>query len=144
MSAADRHVPDLLGVSDEDVWEYSTAIRSLIQEKELRNIETYRLIDLIGNHDGELSREKYLLHAGCYRRELVARFTSPGLDCREVVRNDKDVCMTYKGYVKFLSRDLENSLISHEASKDGGSKKQYKRHIERIAYDMIGRGKVSG
>ena len=131
---------DLMGISDAEVWDYSTAVRQIIVDKELSHIKTLRIVDLLGHSDTEkLNREEYLIHAGCYRRELVAKFGPVNFDPRQAVVHDDDTCMTYRGYIKFLTKDLMYSQLAADTS---ASKKRYKDAIESLAYQMITRGKV--
>ncbi|KAF2805280.1 Clavaminate synthase-like protein [Mytilinidion resinicola] len=136
---------DLMGIEDSEVWEYSTAVRDIIKAKNLRHINTLRIVDILGTHEStskDLTREEYLAHAGCYRRELMAKFEPADFDSREAVRNDKDICMTYKGYIKFLTKDLAHSRLT-KAMMDGKiSKRRFKKAIEQLALKMIIRGKT--
>lgn len=134
-----------MGISDAEVWDYTTGVRDIIKEKSLRNIETFRIIDILGTHDmegKELTKEEYLIHAPCYRRELVAMFAPKDFDPREAVRSDKDICMTYKGYIKFLTKDMMHSKLHKETLSTKNPKKAYKKAIEELAYRMIYRGKA--
>ena len=128
-------------IDDCEVWDYSTAVRDIITAKGLHHISTLRIVDLLGIPNTEnLTKEEYLTHAGCYRRELVAKFSPVNYDSLEAVRNDKDTCMTYRGYIKFLTKDLRHSRLGVEL---GSEKRKYKDAIERLALKMIYRGKVS-
>jgi pyoverdine/dityrosine biosynthesis protein Dit1 len=131
-----------MDVPDSEVWEYSKAIRDIITAKGLHHIDTLRIVDLLDTHphSENLTKEEYLIHAGCYRRELIAKYSPLSFDSREAVSNDKDTCMTYKGYIKFLSKDLAHSKLATETH--GSSKKRYKEAIEKLALKMIARGKV--
>ena len=133
-----------MGIEDSEVWDYSTAIRDIIETKELRHLKTLRIIDLL-NHEGtgKLTREEYLVHASCYRRELIAKYGPRDFNSRDAIRNDNDTCMTYRGYIKFLTKDLMYSKISAVTQSQTKGKKQYKEAIERIALQMIERGRVS-
>ena len=127
-------------IPDSEVWDYSTAVRDIIIAKDLQYIKTLRIVDLLDFHDTKsLTREEYLIHAGCYRRELIAKFSPKNFDSRESVREDKDTCLTYRGYIKFLTKDLKYSPLGIEL---GNEKRKYKDAIEQLAYDMIYRGKV--
>ena len=122
----------------------TTAIRDIIEAKQLRYISTLRIVDLLGHvRTGELTREEYLAHAGCYRRELIARYTPKDLDTRGVIRNEVDTCMTYMGYMKFLLKDLRHSSLAKDALGQKLSSAKYKAVIKKIALAMIERGKVS-
>lgn len=100
-----------------------------------------RIVDLLEiEHTENLTREEYLTHAGCYRRELCAKFAPKDFDAREAVRNDKDTCMTYRGYIKFLTKDLRYSPLGLQFANE---KRKFKDAIEKLALQMIYRGKVS-
>ena len=134
---------DILGVSDTDVWDYSIAIRDIIKAKELRYISTLRIVDLLGHaRTVVLTREEYLTHAGCYRRELIAKYAPKDLDLRGAIRSEVDTCMTYTGYVKFLLKDLRHSSLAKDALGQKLSGEKYKAAVKKIALAMIERGKV--
>lgn len=132
-----------MGIDDSEVWDYSTAVRKIIEDKELHHISTLRIVDLLGHSNTEdLTREEYLIHASCYRRELIARFAPRDFDSHLAVQEDKDICMTYRGYIKFLTKDLMYSPLATETQTQQNPKKRYKDAIENLAYQMISRGKV--
>jgi len=129
-----------MGISDEEVWEYSEGVRDIITEKDLKYVDTLRIADILGTHEqkGEdLTREEYLMHAGCYRRELVAMWAPKDFDGRQAVRNDKDIGMTYKGYIKFLTKDLAHSKVRERVQNTSNPNKRFKKEIEQLAYKMI-------
>ena len=135
---------DIFGISDTDVWNYSTAIRDIIRAKELRYISTLRIVDLLGHaRTRELTMEEYLTHAGCYRRELIARYAPKDLDTRGAICNEIDTRMTYMGYLKFLQKDLKHTSLAKDASGQKLSGWKYKAVTKKIALAMIERGKVS-
>lgn len=132
-----------MGISDSEVWDYSTAVRDIIEHKELHHLKTMRIVDLLDHpHTESLNREEYLIHAGCYRRELLAKYSPANFNASEAVRNDKDTTMTYRGYIKFLTKDLMYSSIANETQAQSNPKKKYKEAIEDLAYKMIARGRV--
>lgn len=132
-----------MGIEDSEVWDYSTAVRQIIESKELRHVKTLRIVDLLEHpHTETMNKEEYLVHAGCYRRELEAKFAPAGFDASEAVRNDKDTRMTYRGYIKFLTKDLMYSRVAEETQAQSNPKKRYKEAIEKLSYRMIHRGKV--
>ena len=134
---------DILGISDTDVWDYSTAIRDIIKAKQLRYISTLRIVDLLSHaRTAELTKEEYLAHAGCYRRELIAKYAPKDLDLRGAIRSEVDTCMTYTGYVKFLLKDLRHSALAKDALGQKISGEKYKVAVKKIALAMIERGKV--
>ncbi|KAH8728392.1 Pyoverdine/dityrosine biosynthesis protein-domain-containing protein [Phaeosphaeriaceae sp. PMI808] len=124
----------------------SSAVRDTIVEKGLKYVDTLHIIDILGTYKekGEdLTREEYLLHAGCYCRELVAMYAPKEFDSREAVRTDKDICLTYKVYVKFLTKDLAHSKLYKELQNTSNPKKRFKKEIEQLAYKMINCGKAT-
>ena len=90
-----------------------------------------------------MTKEEYLAHAGCYRRELTARFAPRDLDLRAAILNEPDTCMTYKGYAKFLNKDLRHSPMAiDEFGRKKLSGEKYRVAVKKIAMAMIERGKV--
>lgn len=127
-------------IDDAEVWDYSTAVRDILVAKELDHVNTLRIVDLLGSSTSEdLTKEEYLKNASSYRDELVEKYGPKDFDSREAVRTDKDTCMTYRGYIKFLTKDLRHGRFA----KENPSKRQFKDAIEALALKMIARGKVS-
>lgn len=132
-----------MGISDSDVWDYSAAVRDIIRVKKLRYISTLRIVDLLDHaNSGEMTREEYLTHAGCYRRELIAKFAPKDLDVRGAILKEADTCMTYKGYIKFLLKDLSHSALAQDAAGQKLSGEKYRLAAKKVATAMIERGKV--
>ncbi|KAF2195908.1 putative pyoverdine/dityrosine biosynthesis protein [Zopfia rhizophila CBS 207.26] len=131
---------DILGVSDADVWDYGESLRHMASEKHLAHLRFVRLWDLLqhpGPDDESLARDLYLSHAPCLRRELIYRYEPENLNVDQAIRNEEDTCLTYRGYLKFLTRDLAYHPNMIEASKKGAEKL-----IAQTARQMIGRGKA--
>ncbi|EAW14838.1 isocyanide synthase xanB [Aspergillus clavatus NRRL 1] len=133
---------DILGVPDETVWEYGEALRKLAVEKELHHIKFIRLFELLEHPwipltSPEQAKSFYLAHAQCLRRELMFRFEDRSFDADEAIRNDVDTCLTYRGYIKFLTKDLAPQMDLHFTSK-----KARAAHVARVARSMIVRGKM--
>ncbi|PKY03808.1 putative pyoverdine/dityrosine biosynthesis protein [Aspergillus campestris IBT 28561] len=132
---------DILGVTDETVWEYGETLRKMAVEQELHHVKFIRLFELlehpwIKTSNPEEAKAHYLAHANCLRRELVYRFGDPTFDAAEAIRNDNDTCLTYRGYIKFLTKDL-----AHQEDKQFTTKKARQARIADIARSMIVRGK---
>lgn len=126
-------------IEDAEVWDYSTAVRDILVAKELNHVNTLRIVDLLGVSNGEsLTKEEYLKNASSYRDQLVEKYGPKNFDSREAVRSDKDTCMTYRGYIKFLTKDLRHGRFATE----NPNKRQFKDAIEELALKMIARGKV--
>ncbi|KAL4779067.1 Pyoverdine/dityrosine biosynthesis protein-domain-containing protein [Aspergillus varians] len=131
---------DLLGVPDEVVWDYGEALRQIAIGQNLHHLHFIRLADLL-EHDGsprddaDSARKFYLAHAPCFRRELLQRFGDPTFCPRTAIASDTDVCSTYRGYIRFLSKDLAQRF-------EGQSKRSKESAIAPIARSMIARGQV--
>ena len=132
--------PDILGVSDKEVWRYGQALRQLTKELGCNNLEFVRLRDLLdlAEISEPLFEDDYLRDAPSFRDGLVTRYLPQGFDASKQIADDADTCLTYRGYIKFLETDL--SSTDHGGEQN--TKAQIKRRNEEIAKKMIGRGKV--
>ncbi|KAH1532952.1 hypothetical protein KXV78_003955 [Aspergillus fumigatus] len=133
---------DILGVPDETVWEYGEALRRMAVEKELHHVKFIRLFELLEHPwipltSAEQAKSYYLAHAQCLRRELMYRFEDRSFDADAAIRSDNDTCLTYRGYIKFLTKDLAPQMDTQYTSK-----KARAAHIAQIARSMIVRGKM--
>ncbi|KAL5085807.1 hypothetical protein Trisim1_009878 [Trichoderma cf. simile WF8] len=127
---------DLLGVPDKDVWNYGETLRALASAKGYKHISFSRLRDLVTIQLPEqLDEMTYVANASNFRRALLNTFSRPDWEWKSVSQSE-DVCLTYRGYIKFLETDLETVYpIGDERSKT-----KYKRGIEYIAKQMMARG----
>ncbi|KAL6699452.1 Pyoverdine/dityrosine biosynthesis domain-containing protein [Trichoderma pleuroticola] len=127
---------DLLGVPDKDVWNYGETLRALASAKGYKQISFSRLRDLVTIQLPEqLDEMTYVANASNFRRALLNTFSRPDWEWKTVSQSE-DVCLTYRGYIKFLETDLETVYpIGDERSKT-----KYKRGIEYIAKQMMARG----
>ncbi|KAK6832156.1 hypothetical protein RU639_002997 [Aspergillus parasiticus] len=130
---------DLLGVPDSEVYAYGQCLRQIVLDQEYKHIQFIRLQHLLHVHeDMPLDAATYESLAGSFRQRLVENYTPLDYDCAASIREDKDVCATYRGYIKFLTKDLEHTFVD-----DGSvSKRSHKQKLESIAKDMIVRGKA--
>ncbi|KAI9899708.1 hypothetical protein N3K66_006169 [Trichothecium roseum] len=150
---------DLLGLPDSDVWAYGEELRRLAEEKKLSNIKFLRLPDLLEvasrrSSDGaclpptadsmsaEDKRMHHLVHAPCTRRELVYRYQPPGFDAEKAIKEDADTCLTYRGYLRFLKKDLEHQEHLRRDASTGQrlTAKKFSKVVASIAKRMIARG----
>jgi pyoverdine/dityrosine biosynthesis protein Dit1/alpha-ketoglutarate-dependent taurine dioxygenase len=127
---------DLLGVSDETVWEYGETVRLIAEEDNLRHIKFIRLWDLL-EHPGPWTKDFYLAHVSCIRRELVYRYRDIQFEADMANKSNDDMRMTHRGYIKFVSEDLRYSSQFENLSAD---EKELKIH--GIAKGMMGRWKA--
>ncbi|KAJ6131835.1 Pyoverdine biosynthesis [Penicillium samsonianum] len=134
---------DILGVPDETVWDYGETLRKIAIEKELHHVKFIRLFELLEHpwfpsSTPESAKAFYLAHASCLRRELMYTFADPSFDATEAIKTDNDTCLTYRGYIKFLTKDL-----AHLEEKDKSmSKRARQAQIAETARQMIIRGKM--
>lgn len=136
----DQRHEDLLGVPDRDVWAYGEALRAIKAEKELHNVEFSRLKDLVHfDIADQLDEIVYVANATNFRVALLTRFGRPGFDASLRISEDEDTCLTYRGYIKFLMTDLQDTYPVGQTR----SKTKFKRGVEYIAKQMLSRGDVS-
>ncbi|KAJ5461965.1 Isocyanide synthase xanB [Penicillium daleae] len=133
---------DILGVPDETVWDYGETLRKMAVEKGLRHVKFIRLFELLEHpwfqsNSSEAAKAFYLAHASCLRRELMFVFGDPTFNADEAIKTDNDTCLTYRGYIKFLTKDL-----AHQEETQALSKRARQTQISQIARQMIIRGKM--
>ncbi|KAJ5980923.1 hypothetical protein N7481_008221 [Penicillium waksmanii] len=133
---------DILGVPDETVWDYGETLRHMAVEKGLHHVKFIRLFELLEHpwfksETPEAAKAYYLAHASCLRRELMFVFGDPLFDPDEAIKTDNDTCLTYRGYIKFLTKDL-----AHQDSTVHLSKRARQAQVSQIARQMIVRGKM--
>ena len=98
---------DLVGITDEDTWEYSAALMDLAANKGFHNIRLVRIMDLLGLTKGkETTKEVYLDTVSACRKELESQFGKPDEAVREMIQTDPDTLLTYRGFIRFLETDL--------------------------------------
>ncbi|KAJ5089076.1 hypothetical protein N7532_007760 [Penicillium argentinense] len=133
---------DILGVPDETVWDYGETLRQMAVEKGLHHVKFIRLFELLEHpwfktETPEDAKAYYLAHASCLRRELMFVFGDPSFDPDEAIKTDNDTCLTYRGYIKFLTKDL-----AHQEATISLSKRARQTQISQTARQMIVRGKM--
>ncbi|KAJ5483108.1 Pyoverdine biosynthesis [Penicillium desertorum] len=129
---------DLLGVLDAEVFAYGESLRQMVKNQRYKHISFIRIRDLVHwEIDTPLNAATFEKFAGDFRQRLIDNFTPLDYDCRESIRTDEDVRTTYRGYIKFLAKDLEHTFVEGEVSK-----RTHKQKLEAIAKKMISRGKA--
>ncbi|KAJ5488389.1 Pyoverdine biosynthesis [Penicillium expansum] len=127
---------DLLGVPDAEVFAYGESLRQMVKNEGYKHITFIRLRDLVHwKTDTPLDSATFEKFAGDFRQRLIDNFTPLDYDCRESILADEDVCTTYRGYIKFLTKDLEHTFVEEV------SKRSHKQKLEAIAKKMIARGR---
>jgi alpha-ketoglutarate-dependent taurine dioxygenase len=111
-------------------------------DKGLHHVKFIRLFELLEHpwfktDSPEDAKPFYLAHASCLRRELIYTHGDPTFDADEAIKTDNDTCLTYRGYIKFLSKDL-----AHQYETQPLSKRARQNQIAQIARQMIVRGKM--
>ncbi|KAF6753613.1 Pyoverdine/dityrosine biosynthesis protein-domain-containing protein [Ephemerocybe angulata] len=128
---------DLLSVPDKDVWAYGQALRLMAKEKGFNHIKFSRLGELLGtNSHDELDEIAYVANATECRRALLNIFSTPNFDPAFKISTDEDICLTYRGYLKFLETDLQHVYPIGA----GRSRSKFKKGISYIAKQMLIRG----
>lgn len=106
---ADHHL-DLLGITDEDCWDYGEALKEIMAEKRLSTLKFVRPMNLLGILSIEATnRETYLATVDICRAELEARFGSSEEAINAAIHDDRDTSLTYCGMVKFLQSEMETT-----------------------------------
>lgn len=128
---------DLLGVSDETVWNFGQGVRQLAADNGLENLSFLRLWDLL-DHPGDFqSKEYYLAHSACIRRELKYRFGDAKFEADMANTSTSDMQMTHTKYLEFLSQDLALNERHVALSPEGQA-----ANIANTAKEMMGRWKA--
>ncbi|KAJ4988867.1 taurine catabolism dioxygenase TauD [Stagonosporopsis vannaccii] len=96
---------DLLGVPDQDVWNFGEAVRKITVEHGLHHLSFLRLWDLLGT-PGTWSKEHYLANASNIRQELQRRYGDPQFEADMANKSSSDMQMTHTKYLEFLKSDL--------------------------------------
>lgn len=106
--SADSEETDLVGISDEDTYDYSAALMSMALQKGFSNIKLVRVMDLLGmSASTDISKEQYVEMVPACRKELEKQFGDAEKDMRELIQNDPDSLLTYRGFIRFLETDLK-------------------------------------
>lgn len=106
--SADIEEIDLVCISDEETYDYSVALMSMAVKKGFSSIKFVRVMDLLGMSTGiELTKEQYVEMVPACRNELEKQFGDAKKDMRELIQNDPDSLLTYRGFIRFLETDLK-------------------------------------
>ncbi|KAH7125938.1 Pyoverdine/dityrosine biosynthesis protein-domain-containing protein [Dactylonectria macrodidyma] len=128
---------DLTGVTNDNLWEYSVALRQMVADKGFKCIEFVRIMNLLGlYHASTITKETFINLLEPSRRELMDRYVDPNFDATACIKNDPDYKMTYDGYAKFLKKDLAFGAVRNSVT----SGKKFKAKVHETAKAMIARG----
>lgn len=108
----------------------------MAKEKGFCNIKLLRVMDLLGYTQGEeLTKERYLETVNDCRKELAAQFGNADEAVAQMIKDDPDTLLTYRGFIRFLETDLRYSPII----KKGISGNQYRKAVKEVAKGMMNR-----
>ena len=103
-----RNIADLLGIPDEETYEYGACLRRMAADLGYENVKFTRIMNLLGTtENADVSKEEYLETVGHTRELLMSRYLPPDFSCREALVHDTDIKLTYCGYMLFLAKDLK-------------------------------------
>ena len=128
---------DLLGVSDEEVFDYANGLHRITEGLGLKHLKFTDLFELIGSESSPTTAQEYAGRIGKLRERLFVSFIPPGYDFDEDIRKDNSAMLTYRGYLKFLESDLATFFREKAMSKSAARK-----HSSKVARGMIERGKT--
>ncbi|CEJ94782.1 hypothetical protein VHEMI10294 [[Torrubiella] hemipterigena] len=129
-------VADVIGVTDQDTWEYGQELRAIIAEKKLHHVVFVHPQTLLGMVPAsEMTREKYMETADECRSMLEAQYGSTIKEIEALITADRDTNSTYCGMVKFLETEISAALV-------GKSYKERKRLQKDTAKKMMQRSEA--
>ncbi|KAI9703716.1 MAG: hypothetical protein M1836_007486 [Candelina mexicana] len=125
---------DLVGISDDDTWEYSVALMNMAASKGYTGIKLVRVMDLLNITPGEeTTKEMYMETVEACRKEMEAQFENASEDVRKMIEEDPDTLLTYRGFIRFLETDLKHS----EVAKTAKSGRAFRVCVKKIAMGMM-------
>ncbi|CCF35993.1 pyoverdine/dityrosine biosynthesis protein [Colletotrichum higginsianum] len=126
---------DVVGISDDETWEYGATLMDMAAQKGYDGIKLLRVMDFLGltKEDEPLTREKYMELVDESRKTLEAQFGDPDKDVRALMETDNDTLMTYRGFIRFLETDLRNSPVAAHAT----SGHKYRKVVKEVAMKMM-------
>ncbi|KAI1109245.1 Pyoverdine/dityrosine biosynthesis protein-domain-containing protein [Nemania sp. NC0429] len=148
---------DLMGVSDDDAWEYGEAVRAMAASKNFRNIKFVRLWDLLqnpgcGSDQANLKKSKsyYHEHAASIRQELFHRFGDAQFKAGDAVKSSEDWAKTHVTYVNVLARksiegteSIAREMIERGKAYGSALRTNFPDYIRLSIHDSTGHGKLS-
>ncbi|KAK1993655.1 pyoverdine/dityrosine biosynthesis protein [Colletotrichum falcatum] len=126
---------DVVGISDDETWEYGATLMDMAAQKGYAGIKLLRVMDFLGltKQDEPLTKERYMELVDESRATLEAQFGDPDKDVRAMIDTDNDTLMTYRGFIRFLETDLRNSPVAAHAK----SGHKYRKVVKEIAMKMM-------
>lgn len=127
---------DLLGVSDEEVFDYAEGLHRITGGLGLKHLKFTDLFELLGDKS-PATAEEYASRVGKLKERVFTEFLPPGFDFDVDIKKDNNALSTYRGYIKFLDSDLSTLFREQKMSKNAA-----KKHSSKVARGMIERGKA--
>jgi hypothetical protein len=134
---------DLVGVPDDEYYDYGIELRRIAQEKRFSPIQFIRLMNLLGLGDGEkMSKADYLrLVPTCREKLMSPTYFDPRFDIDHELETNPDTKTTYESYFGRISEDLRwakgfDPLVAADPAL-------YAAEVSKMAKTMINRLIVS-
>lgn len=128
---------DLLGVSDEEVFDYANGLHRITKSLGLKHLKFTDVFELANSESSPATAEEFASRIGKLKERLFVSFLPPGYSFDEDIKMDHNALLTYRGYIKFLESDLAVFFREQGMSKSGA-----KKHSSKVARGMIERGKA--
>ncbi|KAJ5228636.1 hypothetical protein N7489_009344 [Penicillium chrysogenum] len=130
---------DLVGVPDDEYYDYGIELRKIAHEKHFSPIQFIRLINLLGLGDGEkMSKADYLrLVPTCREKLMSPTYLDPRFDIDHELETNPDTKTTYESYFGRISEDLRwakgfDPLVAADPAL-------YAAEVSKMAKTMINR-----
>ncbi|KAI1353926.1 Pyoverdine/dityrosine biosynthesis protein-domain-containing protein [Xylaria sp. FL0043] len=150
---------DLLGVSEEIVWEYGEALRATAARKELHNIKFIRLWDVLDyTSKAQINQEHlikdrvhYLEQAASIRQELLRSYSDEQFNASATVKVDEDYAATRAAYIGILSKkatirspeSTSEQMITRGKAYGTALRLKFPDYVRLSIHDSNGKGKLS-
>ncbi|CDM26762.1 hypothetical protein DTO013E5_7035 [Penicillium roqueforti] len=130
---------DLVGVPDDEYYDYGIELRKIAKEKHFSSIQFIRLMNLLGLGDGErVTKADYLrLVPTCREKLMSPTYFDPRFDIDHELKANSDTKTTYNSYFSRISEDLKwakgfDPLIAADPAL-------YAAEVSKMAKTMINR-----
>ncbi|KAF0327129.1 hypothetical protein K4K61_003356 [Colletotrichum sp. SAR11_59] len=126
---------DVVGISDDETWEYGSTLMDMAAKKGYKGIKLLRVMDFLGMTDGlgPMTKEQYMTQVDEARKQLESQFGNALEEVRKMIDTDNDTLMTYRGFIRFLEVDLRNSPVAAHAT----SGHKYRKVVKEVAMKMM-------
>ena len=108
---------DILGVSDEDVWNYAEEVQNLIKRLHLFHLRFVPLHCIFSNTLPTPTCKEYCSLVKEWRNQLFTQWLPENYSVEKEIKTDQDALATYRGYCKFLALDMAKTIKDLSSSK---------------------------